>query len=223
MSEASEKIGFREGLRGFGPLGLVSILVIFLGVMVAPPIGAVLVLVWVVLSGTPWRDIGYVRPGSWIGGLVAGAVFGVALKIFMKAVVMPYLGAPDQNPAYQYMVGNAKALGEFLVYVIIGAGFAEETFFRGYLFERLGKILGPGALSKALIVIATSALFGVAHWQQGLPGIEQATIVGFVLASIFAVTGRIWFLMVAHAAFDFAAALMIYFNLEAKVAHLVFP
>lgn len=163
------------------------------------------------------------RPGSWIGGLVAGAVFGVALKIFMKAVVMPYLGAPDQNPAYQYMVGNAKALGEFLVYVIIGAGFAEETFFRGYLFERLGKILGPGALSKAFIVIATSALFGVAHWQQGLPGIEQAAIVGFVLASIFAVTGRIWFLMVAHAAFDFAAALMIYFNLEAKVAHLVFP
>ena len=32
--------------------------------------------------------------------------------------------------------------------VIVGAGFGEETVFRGYLFERLGKLFGPGVAPK---------------------------------------------------------------------------
>ncbi|HXN51685.1 MAG TPA: hypothetical protein VN943_07085 [Candidatus Acidoferrum sp.] len=39
---------------------------------------------------------------------------------------------------------------------------------------------------------------------------------------IFAVTGRICMLMIAHAAFDVTAVAMIYWNLESKVAHLAF-
>jgi hypothetical protein len=35
-------------------------------------------------------------------------------------------------------------------------------------------------------------------------------------------TGRIWPLMVTHAAFDLAALAMIYWNLESDVAHLIF-
>ena len=53
-------------------------------------------------------------------------------------------------------------------------------------------------------------------------GVEQATIVGLVFGTIFAVTGRIWMLIVAHAAFDLTALAMIYWNLESTVAHLVF-
>jgi hypothetical protein len=36
------------------------------------------------------------------------------------------------------------------------------------------------------------------------------------------VTGRLWTLIVAHAAFDVTAVLLIYWNLEADVAHLLF-
>jgi membrane protease YdiL (CAAX protease family) len=57
---------------------------------------------------------------------------------------------------------------------------------------------------------------------QGLAGAEQATIVGLVFGTIFAITGRIWMLMCAHAAFDLIAYAMIYWTLEAYVAHLVF-
>ena len=107
--------------------------------------------------------------------------------------------------------------------MIVGAGFGEETVFRGYLFERLGKLLGPGVWAKALIVSLTSVLFGLAHYSnQGLAGTEQATIAGLVYGTIFAVTGQIWMLMAAHAAFDLTALAMIYWNLESKVAHLVF-
>jgi hypothetical protein len=57
---------------------------------------------------------------------------------------------------------------------------------------------------------------------QGLAGAEQATIVGLVFGTIFAVTGRIWMLMCAHASFDLTALAIIYWNLETDVAHLVF-
>ena len=74
-----------------------------------------------------------------------------------------------------------------------------------------------------MIVLLTSVWFGLAHYRvQGLAGAEQATIVGLVFGTIFAVTGRIWLLMCAHAAFDLTAYAMIYWNLESVVAHLVF-
>ena len=77
--------------------------------------------------------------------------------------------------------------------------------------------------AKAWIVLLTSVWFGLGHYAvQGLAGTEQATIVGLVFGTIFAVTGRIWMLMFAHAAFDLTALAMIYWNLESNVAHLVF-
>jgi hypothetical protein len=52
--------------------------------------------------------------------------------------------------------------------------------------------------------------------------VQQATIVGLVFGATFAVTGRIFMLMIAHAAFDLTALAIIYWNLESTVAHLIF-
>src|SRR5260370_3479836 len=100
---------FAAALRGFGPLGILAVLVIAAGQIVAP-LSAVLVLVWTRLSRTPWREIGYVRPRSWIGSLVVGISFGIAFKFLMKAIVMPLLGANPINQAYHYLAGNRAAL-----------------------------------------------------------------------------------------------------------------
>ena len=43
-----------------------------------------------------------------------------------------------------------------------------------------------------------------------------------LFGTIFAVTCRIWMLMVTHAAFDLTALAIIYWDVESKVAHLVF-
>ena len=45
---------------------------------------------------------------------------------------------------------------------------------------------------------------------------------GLVYGAIFARTGRLWMLIAAHAAFDLTALAIIYWDLEADVAHLVF-
>jgi uncharacterized protein len=213
---------FAAELRGFGPLGILAILVIADGQIVAP-LGAVLVLVWTRLSRTPWREIGYVRPESWIGSLAVGIAFGIPFKFLMKAIVMPLFGANPINQAYHYLVGNRAALPAAVWTMIVVAGFGEETVFRGYMFERPGKLLGRSLAAKIVTVLVTAASFGSIHYfDQGLAGAQQATITGLVFGTVFAVTGRIWMLMCAHAAFDLTAVAIVYWNLESAVAHLIF-
>jgi membrane protease YdiL (CAAX protease family) len=107
--------------------------------------------------------------------------------------------------------------------MIVVAGFGEETVFRGYLFERLGKLFGRGLTARIVTVLITSAVFASLHYfGQGLAGVQQAAITGLVFGTVFAVTGRIWMLMCAHAAFDLTAVAMIFWNLESAVAHLIF-
>jgi membrane protease YdiL (CAAX protease family) len=209
-------------LRGFGPVGILAILVILAGGFF-PPLAAILALTWVWLSRTPWREIGFVRPQSWTRTLIVGIVFGVAFKFLMKAVVMPLLGAPPINQAYHFLAGNTAALPGMLFVLIVNAGVGEEIFFRGWMFERLGKLFGSSVWAKIFIVLITSALFGAAHYPtQGFPGVEQAIVTGLVFGTIFAVTGRIFFLMIVHAAFDLTALAMIYWNFETNISHLIF-
>src|SRR5215470_5192211 len=211
-------------LRGFGPAGLLAIAVILVaGIFGSAALAGLLVLAWAWRSRTSWCEIGYVRPRSWARTIAGGIAFGVVFKFAMKALIMPLLGADAINHAFHYLAGNRAALPGMLATVIVSAGWGEETFFRGYAFERLRKLLGSSIPAKAAIVALTSMAFGAAHYSlQGLAGVEQAAIVGAVFGTILAVTGRILMLMIAHAAFDVTAAAMIYWNLETRVAHLVF-
>jgi hypothetical protein len=213
----------QERLRGFGPLGFLAFLVILAGNFLIVPLSALLVLLWAQRSGTPWRELGLSRPGSWTRTVAIGLVFGITFKLVMKAIVMPLLDAPPTNPAYQHLIGNAAALPVMLYLVILGAGFGEEVVFRGYFFERLGKLFRPGRWSMAMIVFLTAAFFGLVHYpEQGTAGAQQATIVGLVFGGIYAVTRSLWMLMVAHAAFDLTAVAIIYWDWESAVAHWFF-
>jgi membrane protease YdiL (CAAX protease family) len=107
--------------------------------------------------------------------------------------------------------------------MIVVAGFGEETLYRGWMFERLGKLLGTSVWAKTVIVVLTAVVFALPHFlDQRLAGVEQALISGLVFGAIFARTGRIFPLMIAHAAFDLAALSLIYFDCEPAVAHFFF-
>lgn len=214
---------FATRLRGFGPIGLAAIVLILLGNSIFIPASALLVLLWRYLSHTPWRAIGFVRPQSWARTAALGILFGTSFKFIMKSIVMPLFGADPINQSYHFLAGNARLIPWALYGLIIGAGFGEETLFRGFLFERLGKLFGTSGVAKGMIVLFTSIAFGLAHYaNQGMTGVEQATIVGLTFGAIFAITGRIFMLIIAHAAFDLTAYAMIYWSLETRIAHLIF-
>src|SRR5438046_7310591 len=98
-----------------------------------------------------------------------------------------------------------------------------ETVFRGFFFERLGKLLGTRPAALVATVLLTSGVFALAHYRdQGLPGVQQAALAGFVFGTIFAVTGQIWLQMVAHAGFVVRAVAWTYWGWESVVAHFLF-
>lgn len=220
-------VALAERLRDFGPVGLATILIVVLAGTVtlgpvAVPLGGLLALAWAKWSATPWAEIGYRRPRSWLGSVAGGIALGILLKLLMKAVVMPLLGAGPINPAYHYLAGN-RAMLPAAVWAMLMAGFGEETVFRGFLFERFGKLFGSDRRAKIVIILVTSLLFALAHFRdQGLAGVEQAIITGLAFGAMFALTGSLWMPICAHAAFDLTALAIIYWNVEADIAHVFF-
>ena len=84
---------------------------------------------------------------------------------------MPLLGADSVNQTYHYLVGNGAAAMALIPVMIITAGFGEETFFRGYLFERFGKLIGHSPGAKIVTVLLTSIAFASLHYfDQGWAG-----------------------------------------------------
>jgi membrane protease YdiL (CAAX protease family) len=186
-------------------------------------LAAIAVLMWVRMSRRPWSAIGLGRPRSSPTTVAIGIVSGVVFKIVMKALVMPLLGAPPVNQAFTWLTGNTPALIEFILMVMVTAGFAEEVLFRGFLFDRLGSWLGTGRWATVATVVITAALFGAVHWQgQKLPGVQQAVIAGLVFGALYARTRNLWMIMIAHTAFDLTAAWMIYYGLETRFSQFFF-
>ena len=163
------------------------------------------------------------RPRRWVPTVAGGILFGVALKLVMKSVVMPLFGADPVNQAFRYLAGNTAALPWVLYAVTVGAGFGEETIFRGFAFERLRRLFGPSAAATVVIIAFTAVWFGAEHYSlQGLAGVQQATVVGLIFGMVFATTRRLPMLIVAHVAFDLTAVALIYWELETAVARAFF-
>ena len=186
-------------------------------------IAALVIVAWVQWSGTPWRDMGFARPASWIWVVAAGVTLGVVLKLALKAIVLPLLRAPATNAAYQSLVGNTPMLVWMVVVSVLVAGLAEEIVWRAFLFDRLHVSLGWTTAATGSIVLITAVAFALAHYpDQGIPGVQQALVTGLVFGAVFAATSSIWPVVIAHAAFDVTAVLIIYAGLEETVAHAFF-
>jgi membrane protease YdiL (CAAX protease family) len=227
QTEVMEAAGLRgrlaAQLRRWDGLGGLAFIVIAASLWIATPLAAALVLLWAWLSHTPFKAIGLVRPGSWTQGLAAGVALGLFEKFLLKAVILPLLGAPAVNEAYHFLAGNPKRAIVFAVLAVFQAGICEEILFRGYLFERLGRLLGKSLLALIATVVITSALFGGLHYEQGFAGVANAAIGGFMSGTIYLLNRRrLYTVMVSHAVFDLAALVMIYWNFENVVAHLIF-
>ena len=214
--------GFAARLRGFGPVGIAVILFVLLALLLVGPLTAILVMLWAWYARVSWRDMGFDRPRSWALTIGGGIIAGILLKLALKAVVMPLIGAPAINSAYHYVSGNPAALTKMIITVIVAGGIGEEIVYRGFLFERLRGLLGRSATATAAIIVLTTALFASAHFaEQGIAGSEQAVFTGLTFAVLYILTGSLWLSIVTHASYDVVALVMIYFDIEGAVARSV--
>lgn len=87
----------------------------------------------------------------------------------------------------------------------LSAGVAEELVYRSFL---IGALVHAGA-SLPLAVGASIAAFAAAHSYQGTTGVVRVALLGAVLTVPYLVTGSVYPSMIAHAALDVLAGLVL--------------
>lgn len=166
--------------------------------------------------GQPWRSLGLARPTPHdvVRALLAlGAVLAVNLG-FELVLAGLWPGAVEAH--MRRIVRLAEALAgdapfAALALSMLFVGFYEELLARGLLLQRCRSLFSgvAGRLGSVwLPVLASSALFGIAHGYQGGLGIVQTGLIGVVLALLTLRWGTLWPAILAHAMLN-AGSLML--------------
>lgn len=197
----------------------------FVGIVVADAAGLVpitqtiflLPLIWISLRlrREGWSTIGFEWPANG-GRLVAvGVAIGIALELFAVFVTTPWISSlfgtePDYSDL-SAVRGNLPLLLFFLTLSWILAAFGEELCFRGFLMERLARLLGGGRAAWIASLLLASTLFGWGHTEQGISGWIQEGLSGLWLGLLFFASGRNLVLpIVAHGVSNTLAFILIY-------------
>jgi membrane protease YdiL (CAAX protease family) len=85
-----------------------------------------------------------------------------------------------------------------VLYRGLGGGMVEELFYRGMM-----KCLFPsGPIGAIAFVILSSVIFASVHWEFGRVGMFEAIVFGLAAAIVYAISGNLWPLIVAHTIID---------------------
>ncbi len=167
------------------------------------------------LRNLRWRDVGLRRPDSlW-------KTIGLALSV---AAIYQALDILIIGPLLQRLTGQAIDLTQFdnlrgslvylCAYIIISwtlAALLEEMFFRGYLFNRVNDFAGKGRAGIIIALLVSSVIFGAGHFYQGITGVFDTLIAGFVLGLLYLAGKRnLWLPILTHGFIDSIGFLLIY-------------
>lgn len=162
-----------------------------------------------------WNDVGLARKHS-VGKVVAlGLLGGIALELIELYVSQPLLvrithRVPDLT-AFQGLRGSLKMMLVGLVLTWTLAAFGEEMAWRGWLMNRVAGLGGRTRVAWAVSLIIVNAAFGLAHSYQGLTGVLDEALMGFLLGLMFLFNGEdLWIPIVAHGVQDSIDTLLLY-------------
>jgi membrane protease YdiL (CAAX protease family) len=155
--------------------------------------------------GTGWREIGLARPDSWrrtvlLGvGLTAGTILAA---LALRAIVLNMPGleiGPSDQSQYNPLHGDLPLLLIMLALSWTTIAFGEEMLFRAFLTNSLAGLFQPAKARWALALIGSSVAFGLVHYDYGLAGMVETTLMGLFLGFAYLRTGRnLWVTIVAH-------------------------
>ena len=119
---------------------------------------------------------------------LSALVLLVFILLFSLAILLSLIKYDPQLPSWWWLF----ALNNLLLTCII-----EEVFFRGFIQQKLTKLINP-----LTGLILTSLLFGIAHFSGGFNYMLVATLAGFLYGLVYLNTGKIWYAILLHFCFN---------------------
>lgn len=154
-------------------------------------------------DGQRWRGLVFGRAlrASALVGYAVLALVAVYAAVFALGFALKALGLPpaDYSQLQVLLEGDLAMYLWFLLPISWGsAAIGEELLARGFLQYRL-----EGMTNTALAVLLQAAIFGVAHFYQGIAGILTTFLVGLVFGTVYVKCGRnLLPLVIAHGVID---------------------
>ena len=109
------------------------------------------------------------------------------------------------------LAGISGDLPQYLFYGFVvswgSAAFGEELLLRGFILDRIAKLIGSDRVPALLAaIVVQAALFGSFHFHQGSNALV-ATVAGLVFGVIWLLGGRnLWACILLHGLVDFFTA-----------------
>jgi membrane protease YdiL (CAAX protease family) len=175
-----------------------------LGVTLAVEAAMLLATAWFTVRryGCGWQALGFrpTRSGGWgVALAVAGAVLAASyfsLAIYFLILELAGVGALEpQSTIPDESFDSVLILPLVIVLAMVAAPLAEETFFRGFLFQAL-----RGRWGTLWAALASAVLFAALHFDPG--SMVPFTVIGLLLAWAYVVSGSLWAAIFAHFAFN---------------------
>jgi membrane protease YdiL (CAAX protease family) len=174
----------------------------------------ILLIVWLFVKrrNQSWAELGLTF--NWPGWKEGAKIFGLSLIVFVFGIaaylsgpllLSGFMDAPESADftRYEYMKDNPVGLIVSLLGVYIVSSFGEEVVFRAFLIDRISTMTRSTGISTVLAVIFSSLLFGIFHYEWGLMGVVQTTMMGLAMGISYVVLKRkLWVLILAHAYMD---------------------
>jgi membrane protease YdiL (CAAX protease family) len=176
-----------------------------------------LVLGWISLRlrNMTWRQVGMAAPTNWPRTLFVGLIAGCAMEALELFITQPILihlfrQQPDLS-ALAELHNHPGMLALALALTWTVAAFGEELVWRGYVLNRIAEVLGSSGGRFVIAVILSSAVFGFAHYDQGITGVTENIIDGAILATLYLASGRnLWVPILAHGITDTVDCILLY-------------
>jgi membrane protease YdiL (CAAX protease family) len=159
------------------------------------------ILLYIVFrSAEPWARFGLVKP-RWLLDTASGSGLFVLNYVLAGYVVSALFQADEPRAPIPDYEGLQIPL---VVVTTLASVFSQELLFRGYLISRIERAMG----SPGWAVFLSAVLFAAMHAYQGWAGVAGSAVTAVVFGFLFAVGGRLWPLVVAHAAHNLVALLL---------------
>jgi uncharacterized protein len=173
----------------------------------------IIILTSKILRKEKWSDYGFkpVRLKYVVFSILIGLVFGLFDNYVTEPFINRLTGSEPNLSSFDGVKGSISGLIGMLALGWVIGGLFEETFFRGYLFNRFSSVIQNPVWHKIICIAGVSVVFAFAHTYQGISGIAGTFIFSVVIGWLYFVFHRnVWYLILIHGFYDTVGIFLLY-------------